>query len=665
MEYQTIKQEIEQLRQKLETYNYEYYVLDNPTVSDFVYDEMMNRLIHLEEENPELKTADSPSQRVGGEVLEGFTQVEHTVQMQSLADVFSKAELEEFDRRTRTALGTEQVEYAVEMKIDGLSVSLEYENGRFTRGSTRGNGFVGEDITANLKTVSSIPLRLKEPIPYLEVRGEVFMPRASFIRLNEQRESAGEPLFANPRNAAAGSLRQLDSRITAQRRLDIYVFNIQQIQGKTLLGHRESLVYLAQQGFKTIPEERLFYGVDQAYEEICRIGENRGELPFDIDGAVVKVNRLDQREVLGSTSKTPKWAAAFKFPAERQVSKLLDITLQVGRTGAVTPNAVLEPVRIAGSTVSRATLHNIDNIRDKDIRIGDFVVIQKAGDIIPEVVEVLFEKRTGNERVFEMPKTCPACGEPLFREEGEAAVRCLSSNCPAQQLRSIIHFAERQAMDIEGLGPAVIQQLLDENLIEDCADLYFLQFENLVALERFGEKSAKNLLDAIEKSKDRGLDKVLFGLGIRLIGARAAQLLADEFENLEALMAAKQEQIAEIPDIGEKMAASLVHYFQEEKSLEIIQKLKDAGVRLSHQSTQKDDRLEGKTFVLTGTLPTLKRSQAKALIEQHGGKVSGSVSKKTDYVVAGDDAGSKLEKATALNVPILTEETLFELLKEK
>lgn len=664
MEKQEIRQEISRLREKLEQYNYEYYMLDSPSVSDFAYDEMMNRLIRLEEENPELKTPDSPTQRVGGQVLEGFEQVEHAVQMQSLADVFSREELEEFDSRTRAALETERVEYVVEMKIDGLSVSLEYEDGQFTRGSTRGNGFVGEDITANLRTVSSIPLRLKEPVPYLEVRGEVFMPRASFVRLNEQRESAGEPVFANPRNAAAGSLRQLDSRITAQRKLDIYVFNVQQIRGQALSSHKESLEYLARLGFKTIPEERLFFGAAEAYAEIQRIGELRGELPFDIDGAVVKVNRFDQREALGSTSKTPKWAAAFKFPAERQVSRLLDIALQVGRTGAVTPNAVLEPVRIAGSTVSRATLHNIDNIRDKDIRIGDMVVIQKAGDIIPEVVEVVREQRTGAERVFDMPEVCPACGEPLFREEGEAAVRCLSSNCPAQRLRSIIHFASRPAMDIDGMGPAVIQQLLDQNLIEDCADLYALRYEDVVELERFADKSARNLISAIEKSKGQGLDRVLFGLGIRLIGARAAQLLAAEFGTLDALMAADEETVAAIPDIGGKMAASLAHYFTEEKSLEIIQKLRNAGVRLDYESGRVGDSLSGRTFVLTGTLPTLKRSEAKSMIESHGGKVSGSVSKKTDFVVAGEEAGSKLEKAAALGVAVLSEEELLAMLAE-
>lgn len=662
---EAIKEEVLRLRAQLEQYNHEYYVLDSPTVSDFAYDALMQRLITLETAHPELKTADSPTQRVGGEVLEGFSQVEHRVQMQSLGDVFSKEEFADFDKRTRTELETDAVEYVVEMKIDGLSVSLEYENGRFVRGSTRGNGYVGEDITANLRTVPSIPLRLKEEVPFLEVRGEVFMSKESFLRLNEQRELSGEPLFANPRNAAAGSLRQLDSKITAQRKLDIFVFNVQQIQGKELTTHKESLEYLASLGFKTIRAEKLVYGAEEAYAEIQRIGESRGDLSFDIDGAVVKVNRFAQREALGTTTKTPKWAIAYKFPAEQQESKLLNIALQVGRTGVVTPNAVLEPVRIAGSTVSRATLHNIDNIRDKDIRIGDTVVIQKAGDIIPEVVRVLTERRTGQERVFSMPETCPACGEPLYREEGEAAVRCQNSNCPAQQMRSIIHFASRPAMDIEGLGPAVVQQLLEEKLIADCGDLYYLKFEDLVGLERFGEKSAQNLLNAIEKSKEKGLDRVLSGLGIRLIGARAAELLAANFGSLDALMEADEETVAAINDIGGKMAASLVHYLKDEKSLEILDKLKTAGVRLDYESKQTGDSLSGKTFVLTGTLPTLKRGEAKALIESHGGKVSGSVSKKTDFVVAGIEAGSKLEKANALGIAVLTEEELLEMLPEE
>lgn len=662
MNLQEATVEIQQLREKLEQYNYEYYVMDNPTVSDFVYDKLLHQLIALEETYPQLKTPDSPSQRVGGEVLKGFDEVAHTVQMQSLADVFSKEELIEFDTRTRIALETEQVEYVVEMKIDGLSVSLEYENGRFVRGSTRGDGFVGEDITANLRTIPTIPLRLKEDLPYLEVRGEVFMPQNSFLKLNELRETTGEPLFANPRNAAAGSLRQLDSKIAAQRKLDIYIFNIQQIQGKTLHSHKESLDYLKELGFKTVSEETTVWGIDAAYAKIMEIGEKRGDLTFDIDGAVVKVDSFAQREQLGSTAKTPKWAVAYKFPAEQKESKLLSIALQVGRTGVITPNAVLEPVRIAGSTVSRATLHNEDFITDKDIRIGDTVIIQKAGDIIPEVVAVVTEKRNGTETIFKMPDVCPACGEPLYREPGEAATRCQSSNCPAQRLRSIIHFASKAAMDIDGLGPAVIEQLLEEGLIQDSADLYTLKKEQLLALERFGEKSADNLLAAIEKSKEQGLDRLLFALGIRLIGARAAQLLAAKFGDIDTLLSATAEQISQIDDIGEKMASSLVHYFAEAPSLLLLDKLRKAGLRMDYETTVVGDSLQNKTFVITGTLPTLKRSEAKALIENHGGKVSGSVSAKTDFLLAGEEAGSKLEKAVALQITILSEEELFQML---
>lgn len=657
-----IKQKIASLTETLNKLNHEYYVLDNPTVSDFEYDRLLRELIDLETENPEFKSPNSPTQRVGGEVLDGFEQVEHAVQMQSLADVFSKEELFEFDERVRTALGTDSVEYVTEMKIDGLSVSLEYENGAFVRGSTRGNGFVGEDITQNLKTVASIPLTLPEPLPYLEVRGEVFMPQKSFLQLNEQREITGEPLFANPRNAAAGSLRQLDSKITAERKLDIYIFNIQQVQGKDLYTHREALDFLTSLGFKTIPGKRVFNGIEEAYEEILRIGDERGNLTFDIDGAVVKVNNFTHRELLGSTSKTPKWAAAYKFPAERKETKLLDIALQVGRTGAVTPNAVLEPVRIAGSTVSRATLHNIDNIKAKDIRIGDTVIIQKAGDIIPEVVEVVVSKRSGNETEFNMPKVCPACSAPLRREEGEAAVRCQNSNCPAQQLRSIIHFVSKPAMDIDGLGAAIVEQLLDEGLIVDCADLYTLKYEDIARLERFGKKSAENLVAAIDKSRSAGLDRVLFGLGIRMIGSRAAQILAEHYQNIDAVISAAADELSAIPEIGEKMAQSITEYFKQEKSLDIIKRLKNANVMLEYKSNRVDDSLSGKTFVLTGTLPTLKRSEAKELILQHGGKVSGSVSAKTDYVVAGEEAGSKLDKANSLEISVISEEELLKLL---
>lgn len=654
---------IKELKDILNRSGYEYYVLDNPTMSDFEYDRLMQELIKLEGEFPEFATADSPTQRVGGEVADGFAEVVHTVQMQSLADVFSKDELYEFDSRVRAALGDESVEYVTEMKIDGLSVSLEYENGLFTRGSTRGNGFVGEDITQNLKTIPGIPLKLNEPLPFIEVRGEVYMPEKSFLRLNEQREASGEPVFANPRNAAAGSLRQLDSRIAAERKLDIFVFNLQRIEGKELSSHSQSIEYLASLGFKVIPERDVYTNIDDAYKEVLRIGESRGELAFDIDGAVVKVNSFAQREFLGSTSKTPKWAAAYKFPAEQKQTELLDIILQVGRTGAVTPNAVLEPVRIAGSTVSRATLHNIDNIKDKDIRIGDTVIIEKAGDIIPAVVGVVKEKRPANSAPFEMPKACPICGEPLVREEGEAAVRCINPNCSAQQLRAVIHFVSKAAMNIDGLGASIVEQLLDKKLINDCSDIYYLNFDNVISLDGFAEKSANNLIAAISESKKSGLDRVLFGLGIRMIGSRAAQILAAHFGNIDSLMSASVDDLSSISEIGTKMAQSIVEYFKQDKSLYIIERLRAAGVDLTYTSTQKGNNFDGKIFVLTGTLPTLKRNDAKKLIESYGGKVSGSVSKNTDFVVAGEEAGSKLDKALSLGIKVLSEAELTEMLK--
>ena len=654
---------IKELKDILNKSGYEYYVLDNPTMSDFEYDRLMQELIKLEGEFPEFATADSPTQRVGGEVADGFAEVVHTVQMQSLADVFSKDELYEFDSRVRAALGDESVEYVTEMKIDGLSVSLEYENGLFTRGSTRGNGFVGEDITQNLKTIPGIPLKLNEPLPFIEVRGEVYMPEKSFLRLNEQREASGEPVFANPRNAAAGSLRQLDSRIAAERKLDIFVFNLQRIEGKKLSSHSQSIEYLASLGFKVIPERDVYTNIDDAYKEVLRIGESRGELAFDIDGAVVKVNSFTQREFLGSTSKTPKWAAAYKFPAEQKQTELLDIILQVGRTGAVTPNAVLEPVRIAGSTVSRATLHNIDNIKDKDIRIGDTVIIEKAGDIIPAVVGVVKEKRPANSAPFEMPKVCPICGEPLVREEGEAAVRCINPNCSAQQLRAVIHFVSKAAMNIDGLGASIVEQLLDKKLINDCSDIYYLNFDNVISLDGFAEKSANNLIAAISESKKSGLDRVLFGLGIRMIGSRAAQILAAHFGNIDPLMSASVDELSSISEIGTKMAQSIVEYFKQDKSLYIIERLRAAGVDLTYTSTQKGNNFDGKIFVLTGTLPTLKRNDAKKLIESYGGKVSGSVSKNTDFVVAGEEAGSKLDKALSLGIKVLSEAELTEMLK--
>lgn len=657
-----IEKEISELKRIIEEHNHNYYVMDNPTISDYEYDRLMQKLIKLEEENPELADENSPTKRVGGVALKEFEQVVHSVQMQSLGDVFSESELLDFDSRVKSGLDGKRCDYVVEMKIDGLSVSLEYENGRFMRGSTRGDGMIGENITENLKTIKSIPLNIKDAPEFLEVRGEVYMPKLSFEKLNDERSISGEPLFANPRNAAAGSLRQLDSKITAKRNLDVFIFNIQRIEGKELSTHAEGLEWLNSCGFKVSPLRSVFATMEDAYKEICRIGEMRSELPFDIDGAVVKVNDFALRERLGSTSKVPKWAIAYKFPAEQKETTVEDIIFQVGRTGVITPNAVLTPVRVAGSTVSRATLHNEDFIREKGLKIGDRVIIQKAGDIIPEVVSVLKEKRTGKEIDFEMPKTCPACGEPLFREEGEAATRCLSSNCPAQKIRSIIHFASRGAMDIEGLGDAVVEQLVEAKLIQNTADLFYLRYEDVVSLDRFADKSAQNLIDAINKAKENPLDKLICGLGIRLIGAKAAKSLAKHFGDIDGVMRATVEELSQIDDVGEKMAESVVHYFSEAETIELIERMKAAGVNMVAEKTSEGEIFAGKTFVLTGTLPTLKRSEAQKLIEDNGGKVSGSVSKKTDFVVAGEEAGSKLDKALSLGVAVISEEDLLGML---
>lgn len=657
-----IEKEIIDLRRTLEEHNYNYYVLDNPTISDYEYDMLLHKLIKLEEENPQFADENSPTKRVGGAPLKEFEQIQHTVPMQSLGDVFSKEELLDFDKRVSQGLDGERYEYVVEMKIDGLSVSLEYEKGRFVKGSTRGDGLVGEDITENLKTIKSIPLALPEKVEKLEVRGEVYMPKASFEKLNREKEDAGEPLFANPRNAAAGSLRQLDSRITAKRNLDIFVFNIQQTSNDTLRTHAEGLEWLKKLGFKVSPRRSVFASIEDAYEEIQNIGKSRTDIPFDIDGAVVKVNSLGQRDILGTTTKVPKWAIAYKFPAEQQETTVEDIIVQVGRTGVITPNAVLTPVKVAGSTVSRATLHNEDFVREKGLMIGDRVLIQKAGDIIPEVAKVLTEKRTGQEREFKMPTHCPACGEKLFREEGEAALRCVSTNCPAQRIRSIIHFASRTAMDIEGLGDAVVEQLVDAGLIQNTADLFYLKYEDVVKLDRFADKSARNLIDAISRAKEMPLDRLICGLGIRLIGSKAAKNIAAHFGNMDGIMSATVEEVSQIDDVGDKMAESLVHYFSEPETRALVARMKAAGVNMIAEERVKGGVLEGKTFVITGTLPTLKRSEAQKIIEDSGGKVSGSVSKKTDFVVAGEEAGSKLDKALSLGVAVITEKELLNMI---
>ncbi len=644
------------LKAEIQRHNESYYNADSPTVTDFEYDALVRELKALEEEYPLFATPDSPTKQVGGKPQRGFATVTHTVPMESLNDAFSKEEVLAFDAAVRKALAGQAPEYVVEAKIDGLSVSLEYENGVFVRGSTRGDGVTGEDVTENLKTVKTIPQRLTKPLPFIEVRGEVYMSTDSFARLNEQREIEEQPLFANPRNAAAGSLRQLDSRVTAQRNLDIFVFNIQQATGAEISTHIQSLNFLKELGFAVSPMYRSFADISDVVLEIDRIGEERGNLPFEIDGAVIKVNDFTHRQLLGSTSKAPRWAIAYKYPAEQKETQLLDIAIKVGRTGVLTPNAVLSPVRIAGSTVSKATLHNIDNITAKDIRIGDTVIIRKAGDIIPEVIESVKEKRDGSEQIYQMPANCPACGSEVIREEGEAATRCVNPACPAQKIRNIIHFASRDAMNIDGLGSAILQQLADNDLIATGADLYYLKADDLLPLERMAEKSAANIINAIEASKDAGLDRVIFALGIRHVGSKTAKSLAQHFGDIDKLAGATKEELSQIFDVGGAIADSVTRFFANDSAIDIISKLRFAGVNLTYESNVKDNRFTGKTFVLTGTLPTYKRDEATAIIERYGGKVSGSVSKKTDYVLAGEEAGSKLEKARQLGVAVIDEE---------
>lgn len=646
---------LKELTALLQYHARKYYVEDAPEISDYEYDMLLRELAALEEQYPEYKDPASPTTRIVGEPLDGFETVTHTVPMQSLNDAFSEQEVLDFDERVRGLVpeGSE-VTYVVEHKIDGLSVSLEYRDGLFVRGSTRGDGVTGEDVTQNLRTIPAIPLRLAEPVPYLEVRGEVYIDRRDFEKLNAAQREAGKPEFANPRNAAAGSLRQLDPSIARQRRLSIFVFNIQRAEGLSFETHDASLNYLQRQGFKVIPLGEVYRTIGDAMQRVHQIGAQRDTLPFDIDGAVIKVDSLALRDVLGSTSKCPRWAIAYKFPAEQQRTRVLDIVLQVGRTGAVTPNAVLEPVRIAGSTVSRATLHNMDYIEEKDIRIGDTVIIQKAGDVIPEVVRVDTSVRTGEERKFVMPTTCPECGEDIVRVEGEAAYRCVGENCPAQLARTIIHFASRDAMDIEGLGPAIIDQLLKRELIADQGDLYFLQKEQLVELEKMADKSASNLLNALEHSKSNELERLLFGLGIRHVGKGAARILAEHFRTMDGLIAADEAEICALYDIGEKIAHSVKHYFTEPKTGEVLDKLRRAGVNMAclHEK-QAGGRLEGLKFVITGSFDEATRDELKARIEQQGGKVSGSVSKNTNYLLAGEDAGSKLAKAHQLGIPVI------------
>ena len=647
--------EYEALKKQIAYHSHRYYVLDNPEITDGEYDKLMRSLLEFEREHPELVTADSPSQKIGGTILEGFEQVTHSVQMQSLTDAFSYEEVADFDKRVTADLGFAP-EYAVERKIDGLSVSLEYRDSVFVRGSTRGDGFVGEDVTNNLKTIMSIPLRLNVDVPYLEVRGEVFMSKASFARLNEEREAEGQPTFANPRNAAAGSLRQLDSSVAAKRGLDIFVFNIQQAEGVTFETHLEGLEFLRKAGFKVIDNDRLFYSIDEAYERIREIGAERSSLYYDIDGAVIKVNNLAHRDLLGSTAKTPKWAIAYKYPAEQKKTRIKDIIIQVGRTGVLTPRAELDTVSLAGTFVSYATLHNLDNIRQKDIRIGDNVIVQKAGDIIPEIIRSVPEDRDGNETVFHMPAECPVCGARVSREDGEAAYRCTGIDCPAQLERNIIHFVSRDAMDIEGMGPSVVAKLLENGIIKSSADIYSITREQIAGLDKLGEKSADNLLTSIEKSKSNDLSKLIYAMGIRHIGAGAGKLIAKKVKSIDALFDITAEQLTEIDDIGGVMAESVVDFFAQPHMRDYVEKLKLAGVNTLYlDEGDSGTALEGMTIVVTGTLPTLGRKEATELIEKNGGKASGSVSKKTTYVLAGEAAGSKLTKANELGIPVIDE----------
>lgn len=658
MELKEAEKRAAELRAVIEKHNHNYYDLDNPTIEDDEYDALMRELRGIEQQYPELSTPDSPTHRVGGTVSSSFEKVQHVVQMGSLQDIFSEEEVRAF---ITAVMEQGAHEFTVEPKIDGLSVSLEYQDGVFVRGSTRGDGFVGEDITANLKTIRSIPLRLNDAPEFIEVRGEVYMPRKSFAALCEEQERNGDPLPKNPRNAAAGSLRQKYSSVTASRKLDIFCFNLQQIRGKDLTTHSQSLEYMQSLGFHVIPDYRVVHTADEAVERIREIGEMRRSLPFDIDGAVVKVNSFALRTEIGATTKVPKWAVAFKYPPEEKETTLNEIEINVGRTGALTPVAVFDPVQLAGTTVSRAILHNQDIITDKDIRVGDRIVVRKAGDIIPEVVRSV-SHREGSEPYF-IPNVCPICGAEALRDEDEAVIRCQNIDCPAQLARSIEHFASRNAMNIEGLGEAIVQQLLDYGFVHNVADLYELDVQTVMQITG-GAKSAENLIASIEGSKKRGLDRLVFALGIRGIGQRAAVLLCEKFGSMEAIMEALPLEICSIDGFGQIMADSVYNAMQEPHRIKLIERLREHGVNMTYDSGKVADDLAGKTFVLTGTLPTMTRDQAKSLIESHGGKCSGSVSKKTTYVVAGEEAGSKLTKAQELGITVLSEQELLELIGE-
>jgi len=659
------KARIEELRKKTEYYAEKYYDEDAPVISDFEYDMLMLELRNLEKEFPEFIVKDSLTQKVGGTVKEGFTKVEHEVPLQSLQDIFGFEELREFDERVRKQAEESHIElnYVVETKIDGLSAALEYKQGKFVRGATRGNGLVGEDVTQNLKTIPTIPMTLPEPID-ITVRGEVFIKTKDFEEMNAQREVLEQPLFANARNAAAGSLRQLDSKITAERPLSIYLFNVQKIEGKEFTSHYEELHYLETLGFTVNPVRIYCKTIEEAITAIEKIGEDRETLSFGIDGAVIKVDNLKLREILGSTYKTPRWAIAYKYPPEKKETKLKDIICQVGRTGAITPMAILEPVKVAGSTISKTTLHNEDFIKEKGLKIGDTVVIQKQGDVIPEVVDVLTTKRTGEETEFVMPTTCPVCGAPAIKEEGEAILRCTGIECSAKALRNIEHFVSKEAMDIDGLGYSIVEQLIEKGLIHSIADIYTLTLEEVSSLKKNGKKFAQNLIDAIEVSKTRDLHKLITALGIRHVGAKMAKSLAKSYKTMDHLMEASVESLVMKNDVGEITAQSIYDFFRQEQTIDLIQKLKEAGVNMTaEEEGEFDNRFEGKTFVLTGSLEAFTREQASDIIEKLGGKTSGSVSKKTSYVLAGEDAGSKLTKAQNLGIPILTEAEFTEMIQ--
>lgn len=666
MDFAKAKERIKELREIIEYNNRKYYDEDAPEISDFEYDMLNNELKNLEKQYPELITKDSNTQKVGGHVKKGFTEVAHEVPLQSLQDIFNFDELVEFDKRIKKQAEEygKETKYVVETKIDGLSAALKYENGILVQGATRGNGLIGEDVTENLKTIKTIPHKLKEPLN-ITVRGEVFISKKDFEKMNEERSLNEETLFANARNAAAGSLRQLDSNITKSRPLDIYIFNVQKIEGKEFNSHYEELCFLEELGFNVNPIKIPCDTVEEAIVAINKIGEDRGDLSFGIDGAVVKVDNLSLREDLGSTSKVPRWAIAYKYPPEKKETILKDIVCQVGRTGVITPMAVLEPISVAGSTISKTTLHNEDFIKEKELKIGDTVVIQKAGDVIPEIVEVIKDKRTGKEKEFEMPKVCPVCGAKAVREEGEAAIRCTGIECPAKLLRNIIHFVSKEGMDIDGLGENLVEQFIEKGLIQNIADIYKLTFEDIASLKKNGTKFATNLVNAIEDSKNRPFYKLITALGIRHIGTKSAKTIAKHFKTIGNLMQAEVEEIAMLDDVGQIMAESIYQFFRQDQTVDLIEKLENAGLNMKEETEEgADERFKGFTFVLTGSLENYTREEAGEIIEKLGGKVSSSVSKKTSYVIAGEEAGSKLTKAQELGVTILNEAEFMEMIKD-